>query len=167
MVSLSTIASSVASVSRCSFSQASVNLHDDSPPSERRQVERAEAVVVQPAHVGVEEGAQVRHAVLQHGDAVDAHAPGEALHLLRIVAAEPDDVRVDHAAAQNLQPVVALAEADLVADAAAADVDLHRRLGEREERRAEAHLHLVDLEEGAAELLQHPLHVADGGSPRR
>ena len=28
----------------------------------------------EPADVGLEEGAQVRHAVLQHGDAVDAQA---------------------------------------------------------------------------------------------
>ena len=83
------------------------------------------------------------------------------------MAAGADDVRVHHAAAENLQPVVALAEADLVADAPAADVDFHRRLGEREEARPEAHLHLVDLEERLAEFLQHPLQVADGGSSRR
>src|SRR5690606_34132293 len=33
------------------------------PSEQRRHVERAEAVMRQPAHVGVEEGAQVRHAV--------------------------------------------------------------------------------------------------------
>jgi hypothetical protein len=44
---------------------------------------------------------------------------------------------------------------------AALDVDLERGLGEREERRAEAHLHVVDLEERLAELAQDPLHVAE------
>ena len=44
-----------------------------------------------------------------------------------------------------------------------ADVDLGGGLGEGEVRGAEAHLHLVDLEEGLAELLQHPLEVAHVG----
>ena len=105
--------------------------------------------------------AQVRHAVFQHRDAVDAHAPGEALVLVGIEPAIAQHVRVHHAAAENLQPVLALAEADLALVAAALDVDLERGLGEREEGRAEAHLHVVDLEEGLAELLQHPFHVAE------
>src|SRR5690606_2320164 len=91
-VSRSTISSSVASVSRCSFSQERVNFmclflaaRSVAQSAEQgRQVERAETVMLEPAHIGVEEGAQVRHAVFQHGDAVDAHAPGEALILVRI-----------------------------------------------------------------------------------
>ncbi len=70
-------------------------------------------------------------------------------------------VRVHHAAAENLQPVLALAEADLVLAALALDVDFQRRLGERKERRAEAHVHIVHLEEGLAEFLQDPLQVAE------
>jgi hypothetical protein len=54
-------------------------LHRLSPPCSARHVERPEAVVAQPAQVGIEEGAQVGDAVFQHGDAVDAHAEGEAL----------------------------------------------------------------------------------------
>src|SRR5258708_36541008 len=65
-----------------------------------------------------------------------------------------------HAAAENLQPVLAFAEADLALVAAALDVDFERGLGEREERRTEAHLDVVDLEERLAEFLQDPLHVA-------
>src|SRR5688572_24700897 len=104
--------------------------------------------MVQPAHIGLEERAQIRHAVFEHGDTIDAHAPGEALVLVRIEPAIAQHIRVDHAAAQNLEPVGALAEADLAALARALDVDLSRWFGEGEEGWAEPHLHLIDLEEG-------------------
>src|SRR5687768_5198681 len=110
--------------------------------------------MIEPAHVRLEERAQVRHAVFEHGDAIDAEAPGEALVVVRIEAAVAQHVRVHHAAAEDLQPVVALAETDLTALPRALDVDLGRRLRERKEGWPEAHLHLVDLEEGLAELLQ-------------
>ena len=35
-----------------------------------------------------------------------------------------------HAAAENLQPLIAFADPDLVADLGVADIDFHRRLGE-------------------------------------
>src|SRR6202020_2995228 len=66
-----------------------------------------------------------------------------------------------HAAAENLQPVLALAEADFALVAAALDVHLERRLGEREERRPEAHIDVVALEECLAELVQDPFEVAE------
>src|SRR5262249_18943855 len=167
MVSLSTIALSGASVSRCSLSHARVNfiivMQQSCAQSAREggKVERTEAVVREPAHVGLEERAQVRHAVLEHGDAVDPQAPGEALVLVGIEPAVSQHGGMHHAAAEDLQPVLAFAEADLVLVAPALDVDFQRRLGEREERRAEAHLHLVDLEERLAELLEDPLEVAE------
>src|SRR4051812_13119321 len=189
IVSLSTMAASGCSVSRCSLSQARVNfmiLRTRAVPSpacgewsegghvrwrrsrsctqsasERREVERTEAVMREPAHVGLEEGAQVRHPVFQHGDAVDSHAPGEALIFVGIEAAIAQHVRMHHSTAENLQPVVALAEPDLALVAPALDVDLKRGFGEREERRAEAHLDLIDLEECLAELLQNPLQVTE------
>ena len=55
----------------------------------------------------------------------------------------------------------ALAETDLALVAAALHVDFQRRLGEREERRPEPHLDVVDLEERLAEFLQHPFEVAE------
>ena len=125
------------------------------PARQRRHVERREAVVPQPAQVGGEHVAQIGDAVFQHGDAVEAHAEGEALVLVGIEAAVADDVGVHHAAAQDLQPLARLA------DGGGVDVHLHGRLGEREVRGAEAHAHLVDLEERLAELLQAPLEVAE------
>src|SRR5215510_10391125 len=150
MVSLSAMASTEASVSRCSLSQAKVNFMAapqrmsrcaafGAPASraqssgQRGEIEWPEAVMRQPAHVGFEERAQVRHAVLEHGDAVDPQAPGEALVFVGIEPAILQHVRVHHAAAENFQPVFAFAEADLVLEAAALDVDFQRRLGEREE----------------------------------
>src|SRR6476659_6446950 len=161
IVSLSTMAASGCSVSRCSLSQARVNfmiLRTRAVPSpacwegsgrgharwrrsrscaqsasERREVERTEAVMREPAHVGLEEGAQVRHPVFEHGDAVDPHAPGEALVFLGIESAIAQDVGMHHPAAENLEPVIALAETHLALLAPALDVDLKRRLGEGEE----------------------------------
>ena len=117
--------------------------------------------MVDPAQVRVEQVAQVRHAVLEHRDAVDAQSPGEALVDLGVDAAVPQHVLVHHAAAEDLQPVLALAEADLAARAAALDVDLHRRRGEGEEARPETHADLRHLEERLAELLEHPLQVGE------
>ncbi len=54
---------------------------------EAGDVEGGKAVVAQPAEVGLEERAQVGDAVFQHGDAVDAHAEGEALPLIGVDAA--------------------------------------------------------------------------------
>src|SRR5580704_15222095 len=154
MVSLSAISPSGRSVSRCSFSQARVNFIMASraqSSGQRRKVERAEAVMGEPADVGLEEGAQVRHAVFEHGDAVDAHAPGKALVLVGIEPAIAQHVRMHHAAAENLQPVVALAEADFALVAAVLDVDFERRLGKWKERWPEPHADAVDLEERLAE----------------
>src|SRR3981189_3539542 len=109
----------------------------------------------------VEQLPEVGHAVFQHRDAVDAHAPGKALIDVGIDAAGAQHVRMDHAAAENLQPVLALAEADLTLVAPALDVDLERGFGERKERRPKAHVDVVDLEERLAELVQNPFEMAE------
>src|SRR6202041_3649381 len=88
---------------------------------ERRQVERAEAVMREPAHGGIEEGAQIRHAVFEHGDAVDPHAPGKALVLVGIEPAVAQYIRMHHAAAEDFHPIVAFAETDFAFVAATLD----------------------------------------------
>src|SRR6185503_5137588 len=109
-------------------------------------LQEAEVVVVQRPHVG--------QAVLELGDALDAEAPGEALDLLRVVAVVVDvgeDVRVDLARAEDLDPALALAQPAaravpqeaLAVAVEARDVDLDARLGEREEVRAQAHVAAV------------------------
>src|SRR5690606_8959990 len=102
-------------------------------PEQGRQIERAEAVVVDPALVAVEEGAEIRHAVFEHGDAIDAHAPGEPLIDIGIKPGIADDIGMDHAAAEDFKPVAALADLHLGAGAVALHVDFHTRLGEGEE----------------------------------
>ena len=72
---------------------------------------------------------------------------------------------MDHAAAQDLQPVAALADDQLVARATAADIDLGRGLGEREVAGAEADRHVVALEIGAHEIGQAALQVPHVHAP--
>src|SRR5665213_4100029 len=103
-------------------------------PRQRRDVERPEAIMMEPAHVVLEQLAQVRHAVFQHRDAVDAHAPGKTLIDVGVDAAGAQHVRMHHAAAENFEPVLAFAETNLALVALALDVDFHRWLGEWEER---------------------------------
>src|SRR5262245_37705743 len=68
---------------------------------------------------------------------------------------------MQHAAAENPQPILAYGEAAFILSFAALDVGFERGFGERKEVRTEAHLHLVDLEERLAELLQNPFQVAE------
>src|SRR5277367_2338660 len=127
--------------------------------SQRRDVERLEAIVIDPAQVRVEEVAQIRQAVFEHRQAVEADAPGEALIDLRVEAAIREHIGMDHAAAEDFEPILALAEADLPARTAALDVDFERRRGEGEKARAEAHADMRHFEERLAEFLEHPLQV--------
>src|SRR5467141_1084341 len=128
---------------------------------QRRDVERLEAVMGEPAHVAVEQLAEIGHAILEHRDAVDAHAPGKALIDVGIDAAGAQHVRMHHAAAENLQPVLAFAETNLALVAPALDVDLERGFGERKERRPESHVDVIDLEKRLAEFVQDPFEVAE------
>src|SRR5579863_9418652 len=103
------------------------------PSRQGRNVERPEAVVIEPTYVRLKEVAQIRHTVFEHGDAVDSHAPGVALPCVGIEAAILQDIGVNHAAAEDLEPVFAFAETDFPAGAPALNVHFHRRRGEREE----------------------------------
>ena len=116
--------------------------------------------MARPLRVGLEIGAQVRHAVFQHGETVDAQPEGEALMDCRIEPAIAQHIRMHHAAAQHFQPVRALADFDNAAGALALHVHLGRRLRERKEVRAETCRHIVDLEEGLHEIDEATFQVA-------
>src|SRR5262249_32702407 len=131
------------------------------PAGKRRHFQRAEAVMGEPAHVALEERPQVRHSVFEHRDAIDPHAPGEALELVGIDVAVLEHVGMHHPAAEDLEPILALAEPDAVLVAPALDVDLERGFGEREIRRPEAHLDVIDLEECLAEFFENPLEMPE------
>ena len=86
--------------------------------------------MVEEAHVALEQLAEIADAVFQHRDTVDAHAPGEALIHIGIDVAGAQHVGVHHAAAEDLHPVGAFAEAHFAGPRAVAlDVDLKARFG--------------------------------------
>src|SRR5579864_6549289 len=108
----------------------------------------------QESDVALKEQLQIIHAINQHGYAVHAHAEGEAGNFLRVIAIvlhELKNVRIDHAAAQNLDPARLLARAARLffrstatlstspADEAG-DEHLRAGLGEGKKRRPEAGL---------------------------
>src|SRR5262245_60213421 len=119
--------------------------------------------MLEPAQVRREEGAQVRHAVFQHGDAVDPQAESKTLVARGIKPDILQHIRMHHAAAENLEPLFTLADPDLVADLGVADIDLHGRLGEREVAGAKAHLHPRHLEKRLAEFLEYPFEMTEMG----
>src|SRR5450631_2635474 len=100
----------------------------------------ASGELAQEAQVVFIEQPQIVHSVAQHGQAVRAHAEGEALIALRIDAHRLQHVGVDLTGAGDLEPAVAEAH-----------VDLGRRFCEREERWPKAHLQIVAFEESAKE----------------
>src|ERR1041385_84225 len=81
---------------------------------------RGSRELLQEAHVAVEEQLDIVNTVLEHGDALDAHAECEAGNLLRVVAIvfmELEDFRVHHAAAKQLDPATCFAQtARLITD---------------------------------------------------
>src|SRR5262249_46656564 len=79
-----------------------------------------------------------------HSDTLYAHPEGEPRILLRVVVDEAVHVRIDHAAAKQLDPATGLAQATRDAVKAsgtaafeAGDCNLSAGFGEREERRLE------------------------------
>src|SRR5437867_698276 len=87
--------------------------------------------LAQEAQIVLEEETDVVDAVLEHGDALDAHPEGPTGDFFGIVADVPQHLRVDHARAEDLEPTGLLAHATAVATAQEADhVDFRRGLGE-------------------------------------
>src|SRR6185312_13477307 len=113
--------------------------------------------LLEETQVVLEERAQIGNTVAQHREALHAEAEGEAGVALRVDAAVPQHVRMDHAAAEHFQP------AGRTVRGVPADVHFGRRLGEREIAGAEAHLEIA-LEERADELGQRALEVGETGS---
>src|ERR1035437_8587336 len=96
--------------------------------------------LLQEPHIALKEKLNIIHAVLQNGNPFHAHAEGESRNLRRIVVHESVHIRIDHAAAEQLDPSAGLAVAARTAVARAFAVaedatDLHvgARLGKWEE----------------------------------
>src|SRR5437879_11338981 len=63
--------------------------------------------LLQKSDISLKEQLQIIQSVLQHCDAVHAHAESESGDFLRIVAVvlhELENIRIDHSAAKNLNP---------------------------------------------------------------
>ena len=121
--------------------------------------------MLEPADIAVEEGAQVAHAIFEHRQPVDAGAEGEALPFVGVEAGVGDDPRVDHPGAEHLHPILGAADDPPAVFPRPADMDVGRRLGEREIARDHADRDVVALEEGLEEGLQRPLQMAKVDRP--
>src|SRR5579862_3828593 len=91
------------------------------------------------ADVVLEKDLDVVDAVLEHGQAIHAHAESEAADFFRVVVHETIDGGIDHARAEEFDPAGAFAlTAGLAGGCGAAasaenagDVEFHRRFRER------------------------------------
>ena len=156
MTSASASSSGGSTTSTSSRSQLSVQLHG-----------RITSELPQEAQVVLVEEPDVVDAVLEHRDALDADAEGEAACTASGIVADGAEHRRDGSCPQpriSSQPVALQTRHGAVARAAraaadhAADVDLGARLGEREEARPEAHARVV---------AEHALHEQRASTPFR
>jgi len=120
----------------------------------------------QPARIAVKERAQIVHAVFEHRDPVDPEAEGKALPFVRVQIDHLDHPGVDHSAAAELHPIVAIIIAMSTDDAATTfvripNINLDTRLGEGEVGRAQAQGNILALEECFEEGLERPFEVAE------
>src|SRR5258708_18858919 len=104
--------------------------------------------LLQEPYIAVEEQLNIIHAVLQNRNAFHTHAKRKARNLRGIVVDESVDIRVNHAAAEQLDPAAgfAIAAGSAVANASAtaedaADLYIGTGFSERKKRRIEARLH--------------------------
>ena len=116
--------------------------------------------MAQPAGIGVVKGSEIGNAIFQHRRTLDAEAEGETLIARGIDARHIQHPGIDHAAAENLHPVGAFADAQHAAFTGAADIHFRRRFGEREIARAESHRQIGHLEEGFGEIDQAAFEMA-------
>src|SRR5256885_3517289 len=99
----------------------------------------------QKTNISLEQQLNVVNSILQHRNAVNAHAKGKAADLLRIVAVvfnKFEDVRVHHAATQQLDPATLLAStAAFSATKRTTDLHISAGFSKREERGIKPRLH--------------------------
>src|SRR6185503_7726367 len=110
--------------------------------------------------VAAEEVSDVVEVVTHHHESIQAEAESETLPALGVDVPRPQDVRMHHAAAAELDPSRLLAHAAAVRAERAADVELEARLDEGEVAGPQPHLE-VALEELAQEALQRPDEMSD------
>src|SRR5882724_9697657 len=105
---------------------------------ERYRVRFARSELFQEPHVVFVKEADIVDAVTEHGDAFDAEAERPAGPHFGVVADVLEDLRMHHAAAGDLQPILAH-----LLHECAAEIDLETRLGVAEIVRTEPYLHVI------------------------
>src|SRR5882762_4435696 len=129
--------------------------------------------LAQEAYIVLEKDLDVIDAVLEHGQAIHAHAEGEAADLFCIVIHEAVNGGVDHARAEEFDPAGALALAAGCAGGSRAaasakntgHVEFHRRFRERKIAGAETRFHalaeelLHEIFDGAGEIAEGDVRV--------
>src|ERR1700745_1733460 len=121
--------------------------------------------MTEPAQIGFVKSSQIGNAVFEHCDPLDPHTKGKALIFGGVDATIYQHLWVDHAAAEDLQPITAGADLQLATGARAADIDLGRRLGKREVAGPEADRQVVHAEKRAAEFDQAAFEMSHMGRP--
>src|SRR5882724_2840448 len=95
--------------------------------------------LLQKPHIPLIEQLNIINPILQHGDALNAHTKGEAADLRGVVTAafnRLEDIGVNHAASQQLDPAARLAQTAAFAPAfEAGDLHVCAGLGKWKERR--------------------------------
>src|SRR6516162_5300053 len=125
--------------SATSFGVASVSTNSRSQPNRIFTDRRLASELGEKPEIALEEEPDVVYPELEHRDSLDAHAERPPRHRLGVVADVAEHLRVHHAAAENLEPPRLLTHAAAAPLAEEAEhVHLRRRLGEGEERWAEA-----------------------------
>ena len=117
----------------------------------------------EPAQIGLKKATQIGCAIFQHGEAVNAHTKGKALIFFRINAGMAQYMRIDHARAANLHPIIAFTDDQLIAVTIALHVYFHARLGKGEIAGAEANGDILDLEKRCQKSFQCVFQMAHMG----
>ena len=73
-------------------------------------IQGGKAIVAQPAQVAVKERAQIRNAVFQHRDTVDAHTKGKSLPFVGVYATRCQHLGMHHARTKDFQPIITFAD---------------------------------------------------------
>src|SRR5262245_33635391 len=94
--------------------------------------------MVEPSHVRFVELAQIGYAVFEHGNALNPHTKGKPLVNCRINPTVFENVWMDHAAPEDLEPIIPFTQDKLAILPRASDVDLGSRFHKRKKGGTEA-----------------------------
>ena len=118
--------------------------------------------MLQPSHIRFKKRAQIGNTVFQHCQSVHTDPERKPLILVGVNAAGPQNVRMNHTAAENLQPIVSGADFQLCFRFQTADIHFCRGLGKRKIRRTITNRKLVQLKESLYKVIQAAFQMRHG-----